>query len=101
VFTELKKERIMVEKDSQEVQGAMGCTTTSIAVINSGFEVIEKLINLINFWKKSRRINNIHYKVKDGMEVKLNNLTDQEIRESIETLRNNFDQLEFISIGKE
>jgi|GEM_PF-1495837 len=105
VFTELKKERVKVEKETEEVKGAMGIITTAIEIltnldINDTVEHIETIINLIVFWKNSRRINYLHYKIKDGAEVKLNNLTDDQLQEFVETLRKNFNQLEYIHTGK-
>ncbi|MBN2824090.1 MAG: hypothetical protein JXQ76_02110 [Campylobacterales bacterium] len=100
LYVELKKEHIKATKETKTEKGAMSDEITqALELLVMGIGVIEMVITKINAWRASRRINYLHYKVKDGIEVKLNHLTDEQIEEFFEHLRKNVDKLEYIDTG--
>jgi len=100
ISRDLTRKNIQFEKGTEEVEGAMGDLTTNIALTSLALQAIDAFINYLSY-RLSQKKNYIHFKLKDGIEVKLENLSKEELETKKSELRSyiNDDKLEYITIG--
>jgi len=100
IYNDLNRKDIQSQKATKKIEGAMGDVTTYIALVALSVQSIDTLINYLSY-RQSQKKNYLHFKYKDGIEVKLENLSQDELNDKKEKLREDIknDTLEFIYIG--
>ena len=100
IYNDLNKKNIQSQKATKKIEGAMGDVTTYISLASLGIDTIGILLTYLSF-RQSQKNNFLHFKYKDGIEVKLENLSQDELNVKKEMLREDIknDKLEFIYIG--
>jgi len=94
LFNDLEREYITVTKETKELKDAMGIGTTIALILDSSV----KITKLFSFWINQKNYY-IHIKLKDGREMKLNNLSQEKQQQEFEAVRNRGEIL-FIDIGR-
>ena len=94
LFNDLKREHIEVTKETKELEDAMGAVATIALMLESA----EKVIKLFIFWANQKNYY-IHIKLKDGREMKLNNLSEEKQQQEFEAVKGSGDILS-IDIGR-
>lgn len=91
LFNDLEREHIIFTKETKEVDASMAIGTT-IALVLEGtkltFKAIDTLINILTFLGKQKNYY-IHIKLKDGREMKLNDLTKEKQEQELKAIKNN------------
>lgn len=90
LYNELEKEHINVSKKSTDVEGAMSATgiTTALSIADLTFKTIDTILKLLNFFQKQKNYY-IHIKLKDGREMKLNNISEEKQIEEFNAVKDN------------
>lgn len=100
IYNELKRKNIQSDKITEKIDGAMGDVTTYIALAALGVQTIDLFINYLSY-RQSQKNNYLHFKYKDGIEVKFNNLSKDELKTKELQIRKDIadNKIEFIDIG--
>ena len=94
LFNDLKREHIEVTKETKELEDAMGVVATIALILDSA----EKITKLLTFWANQKNYY-IHIKLKDGKEMKLNNLSEEKQQQEFEAVKGRGEILS-IDIGR-
>ena len=94
LFNDLKREHIEVTKETKELEDAMGVVATIALILESA----EKVTKLFTFWANQKNYY-IHIKLKDGREMKLNNLSEEKQQQEFEAVKGSGEILS-IDIGR-
>ena len=101
IFNDLKRKRIKFQKETKEIDGAMGEVTSLLELIaNLTPTYIGVLISYLTY-RLTQKKNYIHFKYKNGLEVKFDNLSKDELKKKEQQIREDIanNRLEFIYIG--
>ncbi len=104
IYNDLNRKNIESEKGTKKIDGAMGDVTVFIALSALGMQTIDVFINYLSY-RQSQKNNFVHFKYKEeyngGIEVKLENLTKDEVIAKKEQLRDdiNNNKLDYINVG--
>ena len=100
VYNDLNRKSIESEKGTKKIEGAMGDVTAYIALAAFGMQTIDVFINYLSY-RLSQKNNYIHFKYKNGLEVKFDNLSKEELKKKELQIRQDIadNKLEFIYIG--
>jgi len=100
IYNDLGRKNIESEKVQKKIDGAMGDVTVYIALAAFGMQTIDVFINYLTY-RLSQKNNYIHFKYKDGIEVKFDNLSKEELKKKELQIRQDIadNKLEFIYIG--
>jgi len=102
LYSEMRKEHLKSEKEIKQIEGAQGDIVTALAIGTFALQSISTFIGILTYIddKYKSDVNHyIHLKYKDGLVVKLENLSMHERQDKLEHLRNKFNTLEYIEIG--
>jgi len=100
LFNDLQRERIEVTKETTEVKGGMAIgVTTAIALSALGLKAIDTLINILKFYHEQKNYY-IHIELKDGREMKMNNLSKEKQEQEYSAIKRNFGEVQSIDIGR-
>lgn len=94
LFNDLKHEHIKATKETKELEDAMGAVATIALILDSA----EKITKLFTFWANQKNYY-IHIKLKDGKEMKLNNLSEEKQQQEFESVKGRGEILS-IDIGR-
>ena len=94
LFNDLKRDHIKVEKETQYVEGSMAIGETVSLILDS----IDKILNILTFFINQKNYY-IHIKLKDGREIKFNDLSEEKQQQEFEAIKDNGDVL-FLEIGR-
>jgi len=101
LFNDLAREQVEVVKETKELDGEMAIGTT-IALILEGtkltLKAIDTLLNILTFLGKQKNYY-IHIKLRDGREMKLNDLTQEKQEKELKAIKGNREVLS-IEIGQ-
>lgn len=94
LFNNLENEHIAVKKETQHSKGAMSATglTTALALGNLTLKAIDTLLKILNFFQDQQDYY-IHIKLKDGREMKLNDISKEKQLEEFNAIKNNINIL--------
>ena len=101
IFNDLKRKNIKLNKETKTVEGAMGDTTSLLELMaNLTPTYIGVLISYLTY-RLTQKKNYLHFKYKNGLEVKFDNLSKDELKQKEQQIREDIanDKLEFIFIG--
>jgi len=100
ISNELDRKNIESQKVKKKIDGAMGDVTVYIALATLGMQTIDVFINYLSY-RQSQKNNYIHFKYKDGLEVKFDNLSKDDLKKKELQIRKDIadNKLEFIYIG--
>jgi hypothetical protein len=100
LFNDLEQEHIVVEKESQIVDGGMSATgiTTAISLGSLTLKTIDTLLKVLNFFQAQKNYY-IHLKLKDGREIKLNDLSKEKQVEEFNAIKDNINVI-FLEKGQ-
>lgn len=100
IFNDLKRKKVESEKGTQKVDGGMADVTTYINLANLTLASITTLITYLTY-RQNQKKNYIHFKYKNGLEVKFDNLSKEELKAKEAKIREDIanDRLEYIYIG--
>ena len=103
LFAEFKKRHLSVEKETKQVENAQGDITLYLSVAQLALQTISTFLDVLTYFnEKYTYLNNNHYihiKFSDGRVVKLENISKEERRVKLNTLREKFNEIDFIEIG--
>jgi len=94
LFNDLEQEHISVTKETIEVKDAMGIGTTVVLILDNAVNITK----LLAFWTNQKNYY-IHIKLKDGREMKLNNLSQEKQQQEFESIKGS-SQVLSIDIGR-
>jgi len=98
IYNDLEKKNIETNKVTKKVEGAMGDITTYISLGVLGLDTIAIFLNYLTF-RQNQKKNYLHFKYKNGLEIKFDNLSKLERDLKIKKIEIDFSQLEYIHIG--
>lgn len=98
LFNDFKRKNIDSEKITDTIEGAMGDITIYIALGALGLQAIDTLLNYLSY-RNNQKNNYIHFKYKDGTEVKFSSLSKNEKITKLQELKSTFKNLKYIDIG--
>ena len=104
IYHDFERKNIDSKRGSKKIDGAMGDVTVYISLAALGMQAIDVLINYLSY-RQSQKNNFVHFKYKEeyngGIEVKLENLTKDELGAKKEKLRDdiNNNKFDYINIG--
>ena len=100
VFNDLERKKFKSKKGTKKLDGAMGDITTYIALASLTVSSISTLLAYLTY-RLTQKNNYIHFKYKDGIEVKFDNLSKDELKTKELQIRDDIanNKLEFITIG--
>lgn len=100
IHNDLNRKKIQSEKTTKKVDGGMGDITTYIDLANLTLASITTLLTYLTF-RQNQKKNYIHFKYKNGLEVKFDNLSKEELKAKEAKIREDIanDRLEYIYIG--
>lgn len=103
ILEELEEQNISAKMVYAEVEGVKGDVATYISLAGLGVSMIGTLITYLTYLQNQKSAY-IHYRYKDDVEtevqeLKLNNLTPQQLEEKIKNIQDDFDKLELLDIG--
>jgi len=101
IFNDFKRKNIKSQKETKYIDGAMGEVTSLIELVaNLTPTYIGVLISYLTY-RLTQKKNYIHFKYKDGLEVKFDNLSKDELKKKELQIREDIanNKLEFIYIG--
>ena len=100
IFNDLSRKQIKSQKATKKLDGSMGDVSTFIDIANLTLTTITTLITYLSY-RQSQKKNYIHFKYKDGLEVKFDNLSKEERKKKELQIREDIanNKLEYIYIG--
>lgn len=97
LFNDLNREQIEPIKETEELDGEMAIGTTVALILEATkltLKAIDRILNTLTFLGKQKNYY-IHIKLKDGREMKLNDLTQTKQEEEFKAIK---DKSEILSI---
>jgi hypothetical protein len=101
VFNDLKRKKVKSTKNFKEIDGGMGDVTSYLDLaLNLAPVYAGTLITYLTY-RLTQKKNYLHFKYKDGVEVKFDNLSKDELKKKELQIREDIanNKLEFIYIG--
>jgi len=101
IFNDLKRKKVDTTKNVKKIDGAMGDVTSYLDLaLNQAPAYVSALIAYLTY-RLTQKKNYLHFKYKNGLEVKFDNLSKDELKQKEQQIREDIanDKLEFIYIG--
>lgn len=100
IYNDLERKKVESEKVTKKVEGAMGDITTYLDIVNLSLMSIQTLLTYF-MYRQDQKNNYIHFKYKNGLEVKFDNLSKKELKKKELQIREDIanNKLEFIYVG--
>ena len=100
ISNDLNRKKVESKKATKKLDGAMGDVSTYINIANLTLATITTLLTYLSY-RQSQKKNYIHFKYKDGIEVKFDNLSKEELKKKELQIREDIanDKLEYIYVG--
>jgi len=100
IFNDLNRKQIEIQKGTKKLDGAMGDVATYINIANLTLATITTFLTYLSY-RRSQKNNYIHFKYRDGLEVKFDNLSKEEFKKKELQIREDIvnNKLEYIFVG--
>jgi len=101
IYNDLKRKKVESEKNFKKIDGAMGDVTSYLELALKLAPVYASTMITYLTYRLTQKKNYIHFKYKNGIEVKFDNLTKNELKEKESQIREDIanNRLEYIYIG--
>jgi len=101
VFNDLKRKKVESTKNFKEIDGGMGDVTSYLELIFNLAPVYAGTLITYLTYRLTQKKNYLHFKYKDGLELKFDNLSKNELKKKEQQIRKDIanNKLEFIYIG--
>lgn len=101
ISNDLNRKEIKPTKNFKELEGGMGDVTSSLDLVLTLAPTYATVLLTYLTYRLTQKKNSLHFKYKDGIEVKFDNLSKEELKKKELQVREDIanNKLEYISVG--